>query len=187
MRGQSASGSLNASPRRKALLNDARGQEEPAETRRPRPLEQYPILTTRNLLLSLTLAAAPARSLCGRARGAQEESPELAGIVMENDALSGRVTTASGIALKRVRFIRSRQSCRTEQPVHGANGSEAEWCTTHGASGGDPKTMLDREDDISLKSLLQRILDTKDKIEELESEIAEVKSELHPRYCRARR
>ena len=59
------------------------------------------IHTTRNLLLSLTLAAAPLLGACADApEGTQEESPELAGIVMENDALSGQVTTASGIALK---------------------------------------------------------------------------------------
>ena len=138
------------------------------------------IHTTRNLLLSLTLAAAPLLGGCADApEGTQEESPELAGIVMENDALSGQVTTASGIALKegeihqeQAKFIELNNQFmeRTGRKLSGVRLTERQAAIL--------KTMLDKEDDISLKGLLQQILDTKDQIEKLESEIAEVKSEL---------
>jgi len=111
--------------------------------------------------------------------GAGEESPELAGIILEEDALSGQVDSANKIALtegaihqEQAKFIELNKAFmeRTGRKLSGVQLSERQAAIL--------KTMLDKEEDISLKGLLQQIIDTKDAIEGLEGDIADLKSEL---------
>jgi hypothetical protein len=111
--------------------------------------------------------------------GATEESPELAGIILEEDALAGQVGNANKIALsegaihqEQAKFIELNEAFmeRTGRKLSGVQLTERQAAIL--------KTMLDKEEDISLKGLLQQILDTKDSIEDLEEKIADLKTEL---------
>jgi hypothetical protein len=111
--------------------------------------------------------------------GAQDESPELAGIILEDDTLAGQVDSANKIALtegaihqQQAQFIELNNAFmeRTGRKLSGVKLTERQAEIL--------KTMLDKEEDISLKGLLQQILDTRTAIDVLEGEIADLKTEL---------
>ena len=111
--------------------------------------------------------------------GADQESPELAGIILEDDPLAGQVDSANKIALtegaihqQQAQFIELNNAFmeRTGRKLSGVQLTERQAEIL--------KTMLDKEEDISLKGLLQQILDTRTAIDDLEGEIADLKTEL---------
>lgn len=111
--------------------------------------------------------------------GAGGESPELAGIILEEDALAGQVDSANKIALtegaihqEQAKFIELNKAFqeRTGRKLTGVQLSARQAEVL--------QTMLNKEEDISLKGLLQQILNTRDQIEELEGTISDLKTEL---------
>lgn len=132
-------------------------------------------------LLSLTLLSL-AVALVGcetEPEGTGESGSELAGIVLEDDAMAAQLDSAGGIALSEGAIHQERAEYlglaaafeeRTGRRLTGVQLSESQAALL--------TTMLAEEADISLKGLLQQILDTRTRINELEDEIDLVKSEL---------
>ncbi|MEE2829108.1 MAG: hypothetical protein VX498_07965 [Myxococcota bacterium] len=111
--------------------------------------------------------------------GADAESPELAGVILEEDALAGQVDSANQIARRegaihqeRAKFVELNKAFeeRTGRKLTGVQLTDRQAEIL--------QTMLAKEEDISLKGLLQQILDTKDHIEDLDAQIEDLKSEL---------
>ncbi len=137
---------------------------------------------TRNLLISLLTAAfATAVAGCDDAPEGAEEvgGGELAGIVLEDDAMAAELGSANTIALRegeihqvQAEYLELAQAfeARTGRKLTGVQLSEGQAALL--------QTMLSREEDISLTGLLQQVLDTRDRIGELEDEIDLLKSEL---------
>lgn len=111
--------------------------------------------------------------------GTGEAGSELAGIVLEDDAMAAQLDSASGIALKEGEIHQERAEylelatafeARTGRKLTGVQLSESQAALL--------QSMLTDEEDISLKGLLQQIIDTRTRINEIEDEIDLVKSEL---------
>ncbi len=112
--------------------------------------------------------------------GADEtDNGELAGIVLEDDAMAAQLGDAGDIALREggIHQVQAQYlelaaefEARTGRKLTGVQLSEGQASLL--------QTMLSNEDDISLKGLLQQILDTRDNITDLEDEIDALKREL---------
>jgi hypothetical protein len=135
----------------------------------------------RTLLAALTLGLTAGLGGCESApEGANADiNSEFASIVLEDDAMAAQLGDANTIAL-------SEGSIHQEQAQYLELAAEFEARTGRKLTGvqlseGQASllsTMLAKEDDISLKGLLQQILDTRDNITDLEDEIDALKREL---------
>ncbi len=135
----------------------------------------------RTLFAALALGLTTGLTACEQAPdGAGEtESGELAGIVLEDDAMAAQLDSAQDIALKeggihqeQAQYLElaAEFEARTGRKLTGVQLSEGQAALL--------QTMLSNEDDISLKGLLQQIIDTRDNINDLEDEIDALKREL---------
>jgi hypothetical protein len=132
-------------------------------------------------IAALALGLTTGLTACEDAPEGVEETGggELAGIVLEDDALAAQLGDASDIALaeggihqEQAEYLELAADfeARTGRKLTGVQLSEGQASLL--------QTMLSNEDDISLKGLLQRILDTRDSITDLEDEIDALKREL---------
>lgn len=132
-----------------------------------------------SLLLAALFGLTGLAACADAPEGAGEDSPELAGIILEDDPLAAQVDSANKITLtegaihqQQAQFIELNNAFmeRTGRKLSGVKLTERQAAIL--------KTMLDKEEDISLKGLLQQIIDTRTAIDGLEGEIADLKTEL---------
>ena len=140
------------------------------------------MFSTRLLWTSLlTASLATAIAGCDEAPDGADSAGggELAGIVLEDDAMAAELGSAQDIAIKeggihqeQARFLELAAAFeeRTGRKLTGVQLSEGQAALL--------QTMLSNEEDISLTGLLQQVLDTRDRIAELEDDIDLIKSEL---------
>jgi len=135
----------------------------------------------RTFLAALALGLTTGLTACEQAPDGTEEAGggELAGIVLEDDAMAAQLGEAGSIAMKeggihqeQAQYLElaAEFEARTGRKLSGVELSEGQASLL--------QTMLSNEDDISLKGLLQQLLDTKDHITDLEDEIDAIKREL---------
>ena len=138
-------------------------------------------MTSHRLLAAAALGLITGLTACDDAPDGADEvgGGELAGIVLEDDAMAAQLGDASDIALREGSIHQSQAEylelaaefeARTGRKLTGVQLSEGQASLL--------QTMLSKEDDISLKGLLQQILDTRDQITDLEDEIDALKREL---------
>jgi hypothetical protein len=140
-------------------------------------------IRTTSLLLALVAGLMIAGALTGcetEPDGADEAGgSELAGIVLEDDAMSAQLDSASGIALKEGAIHQEQaQFLELAAAFEERTGRKLDGVQLSAGQADLLQTMLSDEEDISLRGLLQQIIDTRTHINELEDEIDLVKSEL---------
>lgn len=132
-----------------------------------------------SLVAALLLAFATLAACETEPEGAGDPVETSDGIVLEDDAMAAQLASASGIALKEGEVHQQQAQYlelaaafeqRTGRKLTGVQLSESQAALL--------QTMLSKEEDISLKGLLQQILDTKSRIGELEDQIDLTKSQL---------
>lgn len=104
---------------------------------------------------------------------------DVSGIVIGDDALGVRITQADGIALSEGE-IKQQQALYLElaQEFEAKTGRKLKGVELGREQAALLQTMLSREEDVSLKGLLQQILDTRQQIFELHDKIEETKEQL---------
>jgi len=135
---------------------------------------------TCSLLLSLSLLAACETSPEGvEGGGGDGDSPDLSGIVMEKDELQGDLNKASSIAGKEG-LIKQEQAefLELSEAFEQRYGKKLDGVKLTDGQAALLKTMLSAEMDVSLQGLLQALLDTRDEINRLETDIDDLKSQL---------
>ncbi len=128
-----------------------------------------------SLLLVVACETAPE----GVEGGGQKEGSDLSGIVMEKDGLADDLGKAQGIAGKEG-AIKQQQAefLELSQAFEERYGKKLEGIELTEGQASLLRTMLANEQDVSLKGLLQSLLDTRESITDLENEIDELKSQL---------
>ncbi len=130
-------------------------------------------------IVSLLLVAACETAPEGVEGGGQAEGSDLSGIVMEKDGLADDLGKAQGIAGKEG-AIKQQQAefLELSQAFEERYGKKLDGIELTEGQASLLRTMLANEQDVSLKGLLQSLLDTQESIADLENEIDELKSQL---------
>ena len=130
-------------------------------------------------IASLILIAACETAPEGVESGGQAEGSDLSGIVMEKDGLADDLGKAQGIAGKEG-AIKQQQAefLELSQAFEERYGKKLDGIELTEGQASLLRTMLANEQDVSLKGLLQSLLDTQESIAGLENEIDELKAQL---------
>ena len=129
-------------------------------------------------ILSLALLAACETSPEG-VEGGGGESPDLSGIVMEKDELAGDLGKANSIAGKEGQIKQEQaEFLELSAALEERYGKKLDGVRLTDGQASLLKTMLSAEMDVTLQGLLQALIDTRDDIGKLESDIDDLKSQL---------
>jgi len=132
------------------------------------------------VLASLALFLLPACETAPEGvEGGGDEGSDLSGIVMEKDAIAGELGKAQDIAGKEG-AIKQQQAefLELSAAFEQRYGKRLDGVELTDGQAALLKTMLANEQDVSLKGLLQALIDTGDAIAELESQIDDLKDQL---------
>jgi hypothetical protein len=143
---------------------------------------QFPEFPMKSLCPALILFLATSfLSACDSSPDGAEEAGDgdLSSILLEDDELSGQLTSANAIAGDEAK-IKQEQArfLGLAQKFEAKTGRKLSGVSLSGEQAALLETMLSKEEDITLKSLLDDILDTRKSISSLNDHIDELKAEL---------